>query len=500
MRHWQRLALTCTLMVLGLLAAGCQQARRYGPSKPEKSTQDEAGDQTPRPKEKPSPEEKPRPLPTSFAYIVPTARDLKKIQPDVPIKFIHQETEPDKWKKLEQFWTLVHIKPPTPLGPPRSEVRIKVPLGLNDPTPDIPSSNPPTVAKWALGKRLFFDKTYLYPSNADWHFSCATCHQPKLGFTNGSYEGPTQRKAATLINSVYNSYLFWDGRASALEEVVQRVLEDERMPDKNAFQEEQRQHAKEREHRHVWSGVVYRLRRNPDYVRHFRDVFGTQPTQDTIGKALATYLRTILAGDSLYDRARQEAGGKTPGEQHYQNLLDKAALKTLQRTSSKKAEVAKDLVAGQALFRGKARCAQCHHGANFTDNNFHNIGIGESRDEPEPGKEPGRFAQLPIGLKDRRLIGAFKTPTLRGVAQTTAYFHDGSQGKKDAAEALFLAVAYYGKDLPSSPYLDPLLRGLKLSEAEVHNVVLFLRALDGKGDEVVSDPEKQPEGVPAPKS
>src|SRR5262249_54977317 len=147
----------------------------------------------------------------------------------------------------------------------------------------------------------------------------------------------------TLINSVYNSYQFWDGRAAALEEVVQRSLEDERPA------------AGQAERHHVWSGVVERLRAEPRYKERFLKVFGTAPTQDAVGKALATYLRTILSGNSVEDRAEQERmarKGKGLTAADYEKALDGTALELFQRPTSEKAELAKELHDGHLVFRG----------------------------------------------------------------------------------------------------------------------------------------------------
>jgi cytochrome c peroxidase len=433
----------------------------------------------------------------------PAAKSKKQMEPQVPIKFVARGTKPAQvraWNKLDGFWNLVHI-PGSPLGRARQEVHIKVPLGLADPTPHIPASNPPTVGKWALGKRLFFDTGYLWPATGD-NLACATCHKPDQGFSQAD---AFPVKTPTLINCVYNRYLFWDGRAMALEEVVQRLPEDEREPPQESSANEDLHKLKMRaEHRHVWSGVVKRLRASKEYQRLFRSVFGTPPTQDNIGKAIATYLRTILAGDSLYDRARQEAGGDLPQQKHYLKLLDTDALKSLEREKSKNVEVAKELLLGQRTFLGRGRCVLCHSGANFTDNNFHNIGVGESRDEPKPGKETGRFAALPVGLKDPRMIGAYKTPTLRCLPQVPRYFHDGRESGKGA---LLGAVTFYArKDQLPNPHLDPILgnprkpankRDLRFENEHIHALELFLRALDGNVDGVVADRETQPEGIPS---
>ncbi len=498
MHHRRRLGLGLVVLFF-LTATGCKKAGVFG-QRPTETDNSSQADQTepPEKKTKEIPEaKKPAPLPPGYVWLEPTARAKKRMAPAVPIKFIAHGTTPAErkaWAELKQFWTLVQT-PATPLGNAHSEVHIQVPLGLADPTPNIPASNPPTVGKWALGKRLFFDDSYLWPASED-KLACATCHKPDHGFTRTD---AFPRKTPTLINCAYNQYLFWDGRATALEEVIQRTLEDEREPATGDI----RQQKAEAERRHVWGGVVQRLRRHKEYPSLFRKVFGTPSTQDNVGKALATYLRTILAGDSLYDRARRDAGGELPQEKHFLKLLDKEALRDLERESSKKAEVARELLLGQRTFHGQGRCARCHGGANFTDGGFHNIGVGESGDEPQPGQETGRFVALPVGLKDPRMIGAYKTPTLRCLPQTAPYFHDGRSGI--GKEALSAAITFYArKEVLPDPHLDPILadprnptkkRDLKLENEHIHALEVFLRALDGTVDDVVSNPKAQPEGA-----
>src|SRR5262249_8177463 len=134
----------------------------------------------------------------------------------------------------------------------------------------------------------------------------------------------------SLVNCVYNTHQFWDGRVLFLEEVVQRQLADEREPrESEPF-------------RHVWHGGIGRLRSSKSYARQFEQVFGTPPTQDALGKALATYLRTLLAGNSLHDQARQRVKKADPGLRpaHYEAVLDEAALKKLGRVKEAKARVA----------------------------------------------------------------------------------------------------------------------------------------------------------------
>src|SRR5262249_55454193 len=133
--------------------------------------------------------------------------------------------------------------------------------------------------------------------------------------------------------------------------------------------------------RHVWHGVIGRLRKHKDYGVQFDRTFGVPPTQDAVGKALATYLRTLLAGNSLHDRAvrgQKQKGGKDLEAAHYEAVLDEAALKALGRPDAKKEDVAGDLIRGYRLFTGKAGCASCHPASQglFTDGGFHNLGVG----------------------------------------------------------------------------------------------------------------------------
>src|SRR5262249_37904170 len=151
------------------------------------------------------------------------------------------------------------------------------------------------------------------------------------GYTE--HENPVTRggvmNTPSLMNCVYNTHQFWDGRATALEEVVQRRLDDERPPAETPVPRDKRA-----EWRHAWSGVVGRLRRDPEYVKQFQAVFGNDPTQDGMAKALATYLRTILSGNSLYDRAEQERARRRAREvevRDFEKVVTEAALPGLER-------------------------------------------------------------------------------------------------------------------------------------------------------------------------
>jgi cytochrome c peroxidase len=497
---------------LSLALGGCQPAGRYSVKTPKTAAAMPAPSKGGSEDDGKKSAAEPLPLPPGLAW---QQADPRWLVPDVRIEFVHEGTEPRRWAQLRQFWTLAETTNPAgpasllgvaPLhaaalalaSPPllNRVVEIKVPRGLGAPAPHIPASNLPTVGKWQLGKDLFFDDGWLRSPAADLREACAHCHRPDRAFTNirvlyreGPY-GSVDVGVPTLVNSLYNKYQFWDGRANALEEVVQRSLEDEREP----------QPAAAPARRHTWNGVVQRLRADPKYSERFRQVFGTPPTSDAIGKALATYLRTILSGNSLHDQAeqaRQARGAKALEAADYEKVLGEAALKAFQREPEQKAELAQELATGYSLFQGQARCTACHSGPNFTDNGFHNLGIGDSAHEPQPGRETGRFAALPIGLKDLRMIGAYKTPTLRDVSRRAAYFHDGSK-----VDLVFVLKAHL-LEIRMNPYLDAELRDEKdpskprnfaLPPRSLEALDQFLRALDGEPiDPIVADPKRQPE-------
>jgi cytochrome c peroxidase len=414
---------------------------------------------------------------------------------DIPITFVEASTNPTEWKQLKQFWN--HLPGPVAGQPtlhlgqsPLSaavgaaaafhleQIKIKVPLGLPDPTPFVLPSNPLTYGRWRLGQKLFFDVSWLDPAGKN--RSCASCHKPESGFTEDwpVTEGG-KRNTASLINCVYNKHQFWDGRAVHLEEVIQRQLADE----------EPRAKTEPPAISHVWPGVVGRLQRRGTYQEEFLRVFGvTSPTQDTIGKALACYMRTILSGDSVYDRAAQAAKG--PDAASFTAALDKEALKRLGETDAAAAGIT--LHQGYQIFQ--KHCVACHPGPLFTDHDFLNIGVGESDVEWQVnlGKEFGRFVHVPMGLKELRLIGAYKTPTLRNLPRTAPYMHDGR------FRELHQVVRYFNEQVRYNPYLAARLldgpdrpRRLNLTEGEAAALTLFLRALDGTAlDPILATPPK----------
>jgi cytochrome c peroxidase len=467
--------------VLALLAVSCQPVGTYTPrtAKPREAT--ERGP-APQPPDRPAPAA----IDPELVWLNPTPT-----QPDVPIVFVHATTSPDEWAKLaDRPWQEPLLFQPAPavtlIGLPpswgraaavcataRLPIKVRVPLGLDDPSKFIPADNPLALAKWQLGGRLFFDKSYLGPKQG---VSCAGCHLPEHGFTDG-LTGHGGFNTPTLLNCVYNARQFWDGRASSLEEVVYLPVGEQIAGDP------------EGPFRHAWGGAaIVRLYGDKGYRDTFENVFGTGPTLDTLGKALATYMRTLLCGDALHDRAVQAQAARRGRELEpadYEKVLDPARIKALGREGKTAAQVAGELYDGYRLFHNlvgnrPTNCVRCHGGANFTDNGFHNLGVGINSGGQVP---PGRFASLPVRHKEAGLFGAFKTPTLRSLERTGPYFHDGSQKRLEAV------IEFHAKGGNWNPFLDPLLlesgnpgreRNLHLGGDDVQALALFLRALDGR--------------------
>jgi cytochrome c peroxidase len=458
-----------------VLALGCQPAVRIpGPSQAT----------TPQPNK-----ERPR----EKLEIVPPELSWQPAQPGqgndtIPLLFVSEAKDPRRWATLKQFWNpmpldlagVAALVRPDPLavgallvaaGPQR--VEIKVPLGLPDPTPFIPPEDPPTLGKWQLGQRLFYDPEILTPTK---NLSCASCHDPRTRFaSHNPLDGDSLFHTPSLLNVVYKPRIFWDGRGELLEVCVQRTLEDEREPTAMPG-------------RHVWGGVVRRVLENPNYRRDFAQVFGIpHPTQDSVSRALATYLRTLLGGNSLHDRAvaaARAAGKKDPDPAHYAAVLRPEDLKDLERPGIANATVGAELHEGYELFYDKrvqslTACVACHGGPLFTDHGYHNLGLDP---HSNPVVSPGRFATLPPGQRSAAAMGAYSTPSLRDVARTAPYFHDGSR------DTLARAVWYHLDGTRWTSFTDPLFVSpgtrvplpRRLTEKEAGSLLLFLRALNGE--------------------
>lgn len=276
-----------------------------------------------------------------------------------------------------------------------------------------------------LGKNLFFDPR-LSGSN---FISCATCHNPALGWSDaqptaiGHGMGTLERSTPTILNTAYQRFQFWDGRMRTLEAQALGPIE---------AGGEMSQPLDE---------LIPELKAIPGYVKMFEAAYpGEGIAKSTIGKAIAVYERTVVSTDSDFDRWLKGVDG----------AMSKEALK------------------GFELFKGKANCTACHDGFNFSDNGFHNIGLKDMED-------PGRYAIKPIKV----LKGAFKTPTLRDVALTAPYMHNG------AYNTLEEVVDHYNAGgFKNAGTLSPNMKKLKLSKKEKKAIVAFLKSLTGDPMEV----------------
>jgi len=304
---------------------------------------------------------------------------------------------------------------------PRDLASRKSPAGLKrtDPTKPIDQR---TLERVALGRRLFFDPVL----SRDRSLACASCHDPAHGFADskpvsvGINQASGLRNAPSLFNVAMGRSFFWDGRAASLEDQVRFPIENPKELGSKLDE------------------VVARLKADPGYAGAFGRAFADGVTAGNLARSIADFERTLLLGNSKVDRFR---GG------------DAEALNDAQRQ-------------GLWLFESRGRCWRCHSGPNFTDERFHNTGVAARR----PGGDPGRMA-VTKRAADR---GRFKTPTLRGVARTPPYMHDGS------VKTLREVVEFYNRGGVKGPGLDPLIRPLELDQAEVGFLVEFLKAVSGE--------------------
>jgi cytochrome c peroxidase len=272
---------------------------------------------------------------------------------------------------------------------------IAIPLGLDLYLP-VPEENPLTPEKIELGRRLFFDRRL----SRDGSVACASCHDPERAYSDGrpvavGVSGRIgRRNSPALINRGYGRLFFWDGRAASLEEQTLLPIQDPNEMNLSLAEASAR----------------------------------VELAPGEISRALSTFVRSILSGNSRFD---QFVNG------------DRNALSAEEQ-------------AGLQLFRGKANCTACHVGPNLTDERLHNTGIAW---------HGGKLADSGGGHGD------FKTPTLREVARTAPYMHDGSLA------TLNDVLDYYNRGGNDNPQLDPELHPLHLSEGEKRSLVQFLRSL-----------------------
>jgi cytochrome c peroxidase len=311
----------------------------------------------------------------------------------------------------------------------KAQEKLKLPLGLQEDATFIPDDNRQTPEKIALGKMFFWDKRH----SASGTVACVSCHQPNHGWSDPrqfstNFAGkPMPRHTPTIVNRLFSDQQLWTG--------LRPTLEEQALKDLNRTDEK----------------IVEHLGSIPAYQQQFRKIFGHDVEPIGVAKAIAAYVRTIISGNSPYDRFL--AG-------------DKSALSTEARR-------------GLALFENKARCVACHAGFNFTDENYRNIGVG--MDKPNP--DLGRYTVT----KNETDKGAFKTPTLRDVARRGPYMHDGSQ------KSLEEVVAFYNRGGVKNPWLSSDVKPLELTAQEQKDLIAFLQSLTGKIDPEVEKPPALPQ-------
>lgn len=286
-------------------------------------------------------------------------------------------------------------------------------------TPD----NPFSAAKAELGRALFFDPRLGHENSV----SCATCHVPGLGWGDGFAKSPatlgrtTPRHSPGTANLAWDELYFWDGRVDTLEAQMLAAVAGPSMNTPHAELEK-------------------KLRAVPGYAPLFAKAFpGTaEPiTALNVAKAIAVYERTLVSGKAPFDAWIEG---------------DEAA-------------ISPDAKDGFWLFVGKANCAACHNTWRFTDGSFHDIGL--------PGEDPGRGRQFPTIVKMNR---AFKTPSLRDVALSAPYFHDGSVG------TLIEVLNHYEKGGEKRESLSEEMKAVPLTREEKRNLLAFLATLTSTGE------------------
>ncbi len=314
-----------------------------------------------------------------------------------------------------------------PIG---SVVKIKAPAGL--PEVNFPPDNPPTSGAIALGRRLFYDPQL----SSDNTISCASCHNPALYFSDGLPVAkgvnaqPATRNSPSILNANYNSLQFLDGRAATLELQAGGPI------------------ANPKEMNLPHEACVSKLNAIPSYREEFNRVFGNNEiTMNKIVNAIASFERTLLSENSPFDKNAMSVSAKR----------------------------------GMVVFtnKDKGNCATCHLAPLFTDGKFHNLGAG--MDTNGELKDVGRFNQTKIET-DR---GAFRTPSLRNVAKTAPYMHDGS------LRTLKEVIDFYIGGGSSNPQLDKEIKPLILPAQEREDLIAFLESLTGEIPANVGSPERK---------
>jgi cytochrome c peroxidase len=347
------------------------------------------------------------------------------------------------------------------LDNPKNNIVLKptLPLGLAAGASQINGidKDPLTRAKIELGRQLYFD-TRLSKDNT---ISCASCHDPSHGYARETRFGVGVggqlggRNSPVAYNRILSGKQFWDGRAESLEDQAKGPI------------------ANPIEMSNTHDVCVHTVGEIPGYQLEFKRIFPNGVTIDNVAKAIASFERALVTAPSSWDYYEPIVTFKKTylaGQGDINDLKEDEPELYAQYMKLKAASdahpISESAKRGGELFFGKANCTACHAGANFSDEQYHNLGVG--MDAPDP--DLGRFKIT----NDEKDTGAFKTPTVRNVAQTAPYMHDGSQ------KTLEEVVEWYDKGGHPNPHLDQKVKPLKLTTQEKADLVAFMQALTGE--------------------
>lgn len=341
-------------------------------------------------------------------------------------------------------------------------LEFELPLGLSAGASQInvPDDNPITRAKIELGRQLYFDGRL----SADGTVSCAHCHHPDEGYARDTQFGVGidgqmgNRNSPVSYNRILSGAQFWDGRAASLEEQAVGPI------------------ANPIEMGNTHENAVATVAGIEGYVLQFEKIFGADGVNiDNIGRAIATFERVIVTGPSPADYFEQLRPYLQMDQEDLDDLKEdapKAYAKYEAAVAAHEANpMSESAIRGRELFfTDKAGCTACHVGANFTDEKYHNLGVGMDQEEPDLG----RF----VVTADEKDKGAFKTPTVRNVALSAPYMHDGSQ--KTLAEV----VDWYAKGGHANDRLSDKIKKLELNDQDKQDLVEYMNALTGEFPQV----------------
>jgi cytochrome c peroxidase len=339
------------------------------------------------------------------------------------------------------------------LGDPKNFVELEpiLPLGLSQGAGQITGlqENPLTRAKIELGRQLYFDPRLSLDSTV----SCATCHDPSMGYSAHTKTGvgiagqEGGRNSPVAYNRILSGPQFWDGRADSLEAQAVGPIAN---PIEMGFTHE---------------GVVKRLGENPVYSKQFEKIFG-ELTIDRVGQAIAAFERVLVTAPSPYDYGEQMRTFEGLDAEDIAEDADLAAKYAETVAFLEKNPMSEAAKRGRDIFfTEKGNCTACHVGANLADEKYHNLGVGMDKENPDLG----RF----VVTKDPKDTGAFKTPTIRNVALTAPYMHDGSQGTLEEV------VEWYDKGGHPNRHLSDKIRPLNLTAQDKADLVEFMKACTG---------------------